>query len=141
MPQKPVANAVLICDRVITEEGTKKKSLIGIFEKIGSTKFPCMHYFMAVYVKLTNALGKYVFRLELVDLDKDKVINKAEIAKEILIEDPLGTHELVFNLNGLKFDSPGKYEFRILANSITFGQKAFFVEEIGAKGKGVGGKS
>jgi len=130
MSQKPVANAVLICDRVITEEGSKKKSLIGIFEKIGATKFPCTHYFMAVYVKLTDALGEYVFRLDLVDLDKDKVINKAEIARKIVIEDPLGTHELVFNLNGLKFDSAGKYEFRVLANSQIFGQKAFFVEEI-----------
>ncbi len=133
MALKPVANAVLICDKVITEEGTKKKSLIGIFEKIGSTKFPCMHYFLAVYVKLTNAMGEYVFSLDLVDLQKDVVVNKAEITRTIAIHDPLATHELVFNLNGLKFDSPGKYEFRVMANSQIFGQKAFFVEEIGGK--------
>lgn len=137
MAQKPVANAVLICDKVITEEGSKKKSLIGIFEKIGSKQFPCVHYFMAIYVKLTNALGTYVFRLDLVALDKDKVISKTEISREIVIEDPLGTHELVFNLNGLKFDTPGKYEFRVLANSQIFGQKAFFVEDIKKRDAGV----
>lgn len=131
MAQKPIANAVLICDKVITEENTKKKSLIGIFEKIGSVKFPCFHHFMAVYVKLTNASGKYIFSLELVDLDNDKVVGKAQINNEIAIIDPLGTHELVFNLNNLKFNYPGKYEFRVMANSQIFGQKVFLVEDIG----------
>ena len=128
MPQKPIANAVLICDKVITEEGTKKKSLIGIFENIGSGKFPCVHYFLSVYVKLTDALGRYKFSLELTSLETGTVLNKAEIPKEIDMPDPLRTHELVFNMGGLKFPSPGKYEFRVLANGEIFGQKTFLVE-------------
>ena len=130
MPQKPLANAVLICDKVITEEGTKKKSLIGIFENIGSSKFPCVHYFLSVYVKLTDAMGSYRFSLELASLENGAVLNKAEIPQEIDIPDLLRTHELVFNMGGLKFPSPGKYEFRVLANGEIFGQKTFLVEEL-----------
>jgi hypothetical protein len=130
MPQKPVANAVLICDKVITEEGTKKKSLIGIFENIGSSKFPCVHYFLSVYVKLTDAMGNYKFSIELVDLDKGKVLNRADIPQQVDIPDPLRTHELVFNMGGLRFPAAGKYEFRVLANGEAFGQKTFLVEEI-----------
>ena len=127
---KPIVNAMLVCDRVITEASTNKKSLIGIFENINAFQFPCVHHMLSVYIKLTDANGLYKFRLELVDLDDDSAIAKAEIPKEINIQDPLKTHDLVFNLGALKFGHPGKYEFRIFANNEIFGQKTFVVNKI-----------
>ncbi len=126
---KPVAKAMLVCDKVITEAGTGKKSLIGIFENINAYKFPCAHHFLAVYVKLTDANGKYKFRLEMVDLEDNSVIGKGEIPEEIEINDPLVSRELIFNLAALKFKHPGKYEFRIRANDEVFGQKTFLVRQ------------
>ncbi|MFC1644239.1 DUF6941 family protein [Candidatus Omnitrophota bacterium] len=126
---KPIVNAMLICDKVITETGTNKKSLIGIFENINAYKFPCIHHFLAVYIKLTDANGRYKFRLELVDLENDSIVGKAEMPKEVEINDPLRTHDLVFNLVALKFARPGKYEFRIYANDEIFGQKTFLVNK------------
>ena len=127
---KPIVNAMLICDKVITEVGTNKKSLIGVFENISALKFPCIHHFLSVYIKLTDANGKYIFRLELIDLENNKIIGKGEIPKEVAITNPLAIHDLVFNLAGLKFERPGKYEFRIYANEEVFGQKAFLVRKI-----------
>ena len=75
-PPKPIVNAMLVCDKVITETGTNKKSLIGIFENINAYKFPCIHHFLAVYIKLTDANGRYKFRLELVDLENDSIVGK-----------------------------------------------------------------
>ena len=129
----PKINAMLICDSVIIEAGTNKKSLIGIFENINAFKFPCMHHFLAVYVKLTETKGSYRFRLELVNLKRDVIIGKEEIPQPINIDNPLDTHELIFNLSGLKFESPGKYEFRIFANDEVFGQKTFLVREMPEK--------
>lgn len=126
-PPKPVTNAMLICDKVITEARTNKKSLIGIFENISAHEFPCIHHFLSVYIKLTDANGSYKFRLELVDLEDNSAVGKTEIPEDIAIRDPLKTHELVFNLVGLKFAHPGKYEFRIFANDEIFGQKTFLV--------------
>lgn len=126
----PKTNAMLICDSVIIEAGTNKKSLIGVFENINAFKFPYVHHSLAVYVKLTVAKGSYRFRLELVDLRKDLVIGKTEIPKFIDIDNPLGTHELVFNLGELKFESAGEYEFRIFANDKAFGQKTFLVRKM-----------
>jgi len=135
---KPKLNAMLICDRVITEAGTNKKSLIGIFENINAYKFPCVHHFLAVYIKFTEANGKYRFRLELVDLENNSVAGRAEIPTEIEISDPLRVHDLVFNLAALKFVHPQKYEFRIFANDEIFGQKTFLVNKADrpAPGKG-----
>lgn len=129
MSSRPIINAMLICDKVITEERTRKKSLIGIFEKIGSSRFPFTHLSMAVYIKLTNGRGEYNFKLELYDLKKDRVLGYNKIPHPIEIEDPLRTYELVFTLNRIKFEHPGKYEFRIYSDEEVFGQKAFTVEE------------
>lgn len=128
----PKANAMLVCDTVITEQGTKKKSLIGIFESIGARKFPFVHPFLSVYVKLTEANGAYHFRLEMVNLKSNQVTGEGKIPQEILIDNPLKSHELVFNLRGLRFNEPGEYEFRMYSNDQIFAQKTFYVQEIKA---------
>lgn len=124
----PKANAMLICDYVITERGTNKKSLIGVFENIGAATFPCTHFAMSVYIKLTDAQGNYRFRLELIDLQSDTLIGKSEMPEEVHVPSPLSAHELVFNLRGVRFMHAGEYEFRIFANDKIFGQKKFIVE-------------
>jgi len=129
----PKANAMLVCDYVITEKGTNKKSLIGVFENINAAKFPCVHHGLCVYIKLTEAQGEYQFRLDMVDLKNDALIGKGQVPNPIRIANPLMTHELVFNLKSLKFPSPGEYEFRIFANDRIFGQKTFVVSEIQKK--------
>lgn len=126
---------MLVCDYVITEQGTKKKSLIGIFENIGANKFPFIHASLSVYIKLTEARGQYRFRLELVHLKTDKVIGQGEIPHNVDIPNPLMSHELVFNLRGIHFRDPGEYEFRIYANDRIFGQKTFYVTEMPRKAR------
>ncbi len=128
----PKANAMLICDYVITERGTNKKSLIGVFENIGAATFPCTHFAMSVYIKLTDAQGGYSFRLELIDLQSDVMIGKSEMPEEVRVPSPLDAHELVFNLRGVRFMHAGKYEFRIFANDKIFGQKKLVVEQVDA---------
>jgi len=123
----PKTNAMLVCDYVITEQGTNKKSLIGIFENISAARFPCTHGSLSVYIKLTEGNGTYRFRLEMVDLQTDTVIGKGEIPREVTIQNPLSAHELVFNLKTLRFAHAGEYEFRIYANDRIFGQKSFKV--------------
>ena len=126
----PKTNAMLICDYVITERGTNKKSLIGVFENIGAATFPCTHFALSVYIKLTDAQGGYHFRLELVDLQSDVMIGKSEMPEEVRVPSPLDAHELVFNLRGVRFMHAGNYDFRIFANDRIYGQKKLVVEQI-----------
>ena len=131
----PKANAMLICDYVITEQGTNKKSLIGIFEHIGAAQFPVIHNSMSVYVKLTDAQGDYQFRLDLADLKNERLIAQCNLPSKIHINHPLETRELVFNFMGLKFVEPGQYEFRMYANDHIFGQKVFVVNQASNRGQ------
>jgi hypothetical protein len=125
----PKVNAMLICDYVITEQTTNKKSLIGIFENINAGRFPCVHHALSVYIKMTEGQGVYRFRLELIDLKTDSMIGGGEIPKDIQMRNPLVAHELVFNLKGLKFKHAGEYEFRVYVNDKILGQKTFIITE------------
>ena len=123
---KPMIKAILVCDHIITEAGTNKKSLIGVFENITVLKFPYRHPLFSVYVKLTDASGKYRVRIELVDLKQNKIIGKGEIFS-MDFPDKLSHYELTFNFGGLRFNHAGKYEFRIYVNDEFLDSKDFNV--------------
>ena len=128
----PKLDAMLICDSIITEAGTNKKSLIGVFDNIGTPTFPCKHHMLSVYVKFTDAQGKYDFKLDLIDLQTSKVIGEG-IVQGLEVSDRLASSELAFNLLGLTFPNEGKYQFRIFANNQFFGSKTFNVISINKK--------
>jgi hypothetical protein len=128
MPVVPKLNAMLMCDLILVDELTKKKSLIGIFHAIHAESFPCTHPSMFIYVQFTDAAGEYNFTLDLVDLSNNKVLGKGHIPP-LTISDRLQTHDLIFNLRDLTFDHPGKYEFRISTQDTCFGNKIFWVKE------------
>jgi len=129
MNTTPVISAMLICDKIIAEAMTNKKTLVGIFENIAAVKFPCIHHSLSIYINFTDALGSYDFKLELVDSDENKPLNTAEI-KNVVVKDKLMSSELAFNLQGLSFPHPGKYEFRIYANDKFCGSKFFNVVQL-----------
>jgi len=123
---KPILKAMLLCDLTIVEDRTRKRSLVGLFDSIGSAQFPSVHPSMSVYVQFREIEGVFDFTLELVDLEVEKVLNKAVI-KRFQVQDKSRDCELVFNLMAVKFDRPGDYEFRIYVDDSVFGQKSFKV--------------
>jgi len=123
----PALNAILICDQAIREEGTGKVSLIGIFENIGARQFPSKHGLLCVYAKLTDAEGQYDVRLELIRLEDLMTIGQGHLTMSV--EDRMAPIELVFQLGGLVFGRPGRYEFRLYANDKSVGSKTFNVVE------------
>jgi len=123
---KPILKAMLLCDMTLVEEGSHKRTLIGIFDRIKSAQFPTTHPSLSVYVQFREIEGVFDFALELFDLNESLSMNKAVI-KEFHVKDRSRDCELVFNLLSLKFDHPGDYEFRIYVNEEIFGQKSFHV--------------
>ena len=126
MEIKPILKAILLCDATIAEEGTHKRTLIGIFDRIKAGQFPTVHPSMSVYVQFREIEGIFSFMLELVDLESEHVLNKAVI-KDFHVQDRSRDCELVFNLLSVRLEHPGDYEFRIYANDCIFGQKSFKV--------------
>ena len=126
MQIKPILKAMLLCDQTIVEEGTHKRTLIGLFDRIKGSNFPTMHPSMSVYVQFREIEGIFDFVLELVDLSEGRSMNRA-VVKEFRVQEKSRDCELVFNLMSVKFEHPGEYEFRIYVNDTIFGQKSFKV--------------
>ena len=126
MEVKPILKAMLLCDQTLIEEGTRKRSLIGLFDRVKAPQFPTVHGSMSVYVQFREIEGVFDFMLELYDLAEDKALHKAMV-KSFKVEQKSRDCELVFNLLSVRFQHPGDYEFRIFVNDSIFGQKSFQV--------------
>jgi hypothetical protein len=107
----PSVVAMLVCDQVITEQVTNKKSLIGVFENFNSLKFPANIPRLAIYVKLADAVGDYLFKMRIVKLKDESLI--AEIGIQAHIESADAYSELALNMEGVPIPEPGKYEFQL----------------------------
>ena len=121
---KPILKAMLLCDQTLVEEGTNKRSLIGIFDRITASTIPTVHPSMSMYVQFREVEGTFDFTLELYDLGADKVLHRATV-KDFKVQDRSRDCELVFNLISVRFERAGEYEFRIYINDAVFGQKSF----------------
>lgn len=114
MSQKPVALAMIVCDSVIDDRRTNKKSLIGIFNNITSKSFPCRHNQLNVYLSLTDGRGTVKGILRCVRKDTDNKL--MELNGEIPFPDGNATVEFNFEINGIVFPEPGIYSFDFLCN-------------------------
>ncbi|MDD5408816.1 MAG: hypothetical protein PHC71_01830 [Candidatus Omnitrophica bacterium] len=108
--------AMLICDNVMTEQGSGKNSLLGVFENIDAKQFPVVHPTLCVYICFTEALGKYNFRLELVNTEDNQPVYPGSVITGVESSDIMMPHNLVFKINMILLQKPGKYEFRLFAN-------------------------
>ncbi len=118
----PYVLAALLCDSIITEAQTGKKTLIGIFENVFVRSFPVAHQ-LAIYLKITDAEGPYQFRVDYVDLGADQILDRQEIG-ELTIPSRLQTGDIVVNI-AVPIPSPGSYEFRFYANGFYLSRVAF----------------
>lgn len=109
----PSVVAMLVCDQVITEMGTGKKSLIGVFENVNSPMFPTQIR-IGIYARLVDAEGDYDILIRLVNLkDESRVADIKAEARAVKRE---AAAELVVNIAGIVLPEPGRYEFQLFAN-------------------------
>ncbi|GIW54291.1 MAG: hypothetical protein KatS3mg082_0695 [Nitrospiraceae bacterium] len=123
---KPSVQAFLVCDTVIEDSLTKKKSLIGIFTHLQALAFPFQHHQMGLYFCLTDAAGTYHFDIELVYLNTEQLVCRAALPN-VYIADRLQISDFGINIPSLVFPAPGRYEFRLLMESHLIAQKDFNV--------------
>jgi hypothetical protein len=111
----PKVVAFLVCDQVIQDIRTGKKSYIGVFDNIFAPKVPCVHPQLNVVVILTGCRGKQNITLEMV-FDAPEGENKImELEGALQSEDPLAMHDLIFELRSFPFVQFGKYTLRVVS--------------------------
>jgi len=110
----PVGLAMLLCDYVIEDKQTGKKSLIGLFSNISAKQFPASHYRMNVFIVLCDGHGDYKGELRCVNADTDEEIST--MRGPIPFPDPRAVLEFNFEMFGLTFPTPGEYLMQFLCD-------------------------
>jgi len=114
--QKPLPTplAFLIADTVIDDVVTRKKSIIGLFNSICSSRFPFRHSEMNVFVSLTDGHGEYKSGLVCSRSTDLKEIFKS--SGKVSFRTPNSVVEMNFTLRNIEFPTQGKYTFQFSCN-------------------------
>ena len=105
--ETPMGLSLQICDSVIEDKHTGKKSLIGLFDRIHARVLPCVHPAMAVFVSITGGRGEYP--CEIVCRHQDGTTLAFEAKGKVALADPRQVVDLVFRMNGVRFPLEGLY--------------------------------
>jgi len=132
MTQQPTPSglAIVVCDQVIEDKLTNKKSLIGIFNSIAHPSFPCRHPALCVYVSLTEGRGTSQARLRIVYEETAQPVT--EVNGPIEFKDVNTVVELVFNFMGLEFPEPGLYSIEFYCDDALVLERRFHALQIQA---------
>lgn len=124
-PAPPTLVSLLICDQVIDDRLTGKKSAIGLFNTVVVAQLPTAVQQMAVMATLTEIGGRTPLELRLVRDADNRVLFSSVGAVEA--PDPLAMVDLVFNLRGLRLAAAGQYAFELLSGGELLGRRRFHV--------------
>jgi hypothetical protein len=125
----PSALAILLCDWIIIEHGTGKKTLVGLFDNLNAASFPVVRP-MGFYARLTDLEGHYHFTLRIVRLDRDKEELMAGAEFEHKADDPLAILEVALNLPAVPFTATGRYEFQLSTDGVYRGRATLNVQQL-----------
>lgn len=112
--ERPLCFTFLVCDQVVTEEGTSKKTLVGTFNRIRVPTFPLFLPSLTVFVSLTNGRGKMPGALQLTGPNQEAPV--LQIQGELNFNDPTAVIEASFKLNNVPFTTAGIYHFQFLVD-------------------------
>lgn len=118
----PSLLAIVLCDYVILEQGTGKKTLVGVFDDMWSPSEP-VNQRIGFFARMTDLEGKYVFVIKVVRIaaEGEIVVSAGNIQMEQPVTDRLMKLDLALNLP-VVFPNFGMYEFQVFANDIFIGR-------------------
>ncbi len=138
MPDSPVPSllAILICDQVISDAETKKKTVVGIFDTYASARVP-FGANLAVYARVIDLDGTYKFKFRLANLRTEQPIIDMETS-EVRWTNPRAAFELGVNFRNLPIQEFGTYEFQLYANEVYIGRAVMNVTQMQLPRQGPG---
>ena len=116
----PTLLAFIVCDTVIQDAATQKRTLVGVFDRIASPKVPFPINNLGLYAKLVEGSGSYEMKVRLVNLKDESPV--MEIKAAVQWNEPDKPMELGINFAGIPVTEFGTYEFQLYANEVFVGR-------------------
>jgi hypothetical protein len=119
--------ALVLCDSIIEDKVTGKKTLVGIFDRLFTKRLPCVHPSMAFFVSVTSGRGEYPCRLTCTHTDAATVA--FELKGEVKMKEPAQVVDLVFRLNNVRFAKDGRYWIQFSMDDVPIMVRPLVVEK------------
>jgi len=121
----PALVSLLICDQVIDDKLTNKKTAVGLFNTVLVPRLPTVIQQMTVLASLTEIETRVTLELRLVrDADNEVLFHTHG---PVEAPSPLATVDLVFSLHGVRIAAAGQYAFEMLCAGEVLGRRRFQV--------------
>jgi hypothetical protein len=114
MNELPVVRGLMVCERVIVDSQTGRRTFVNRFTSHPVERFPSPPVSFAALVVLANGFGDIPISLVIGHLESDGVIFHYQTVEHFT--DRLRTHLLVIRVNGLVFPTVGEYELTLYAD-------------------------
>lgn len=128
----PFPLAMVICDGIHRDPGTKKLTLLGCFSVIGVTELPAVHPSMGLYIELTNGRGKVPLLCRLVDANEE-FEPLWEYKGETEIEDPRVVLQIALKMEDVRFSRAGEYRIQLFACNEFLMERRVLVHNLSSK--------
>jgi hypothetical protein len=121
----PTLVSLLICDQVIDDRLSSKKSAIGLFNTVVVPSLPTRIHQMAVMATLTEITGRTPLQLRLMRDEDNSVLMQTR--GHVDAPNPLAMVDLVFAMQGVPVAKAGQYAFELLSEGELLGRRRFQV--------------
>ena len=124
---KPCGLAIILCDDIIEDKHSGKKSLIGIFNEIYSFHFPAKRQKIAIFVSLMGGNGEYEAVLKMRD-PENKVIFSG--GGKISITHPFQVADMLFTVYNMAFMKTGRHVIEFYCNEELVFERHFMLHQL-----------
>ncbi len=104
---EPVFLALITADKVITEAGNNKKTIIGTFTNFFAGSFPAVFPPWAIYLSFTNVADEHTFSINIINDRSQQAVFSA--GGQCVVPDRHAVVELVVNAFPVTFPEKGSY--------------------------------
>lgn len=119
----PTLVSLLLCDQIIDDRFTNKKSAIGMFNTIISPTMPTAIHQLCVLASLTELSGPTFVELRMVRDADDVQMFRGN--GQVEAPNPLAVVDLVFTLQGIQIPTAGQYAIELWASDNLLGRRRF----------------
>lgn len=112
----PVGLSLIVCDTIIEDKLTSKKSLIGLFGRINVRSLPVVHPSMSLLITLTGGNGTYPMEVQCTHAELDAPV--FSVTCDVKCDSPMQVLELVFQLKNIRFPLPDYYWIKVLIDGV-----------------------
>ena len=121
----PSVVSLLLCDQVIDDKLTGKKSAIGIINTIVAAQIPTTIQQMVILASVTEISGRVELELRLIRDTDNQVLFGGKGTVEA--PNPLAVVDLLFAMHGVHIPEAGQYAFEMLSEDELLARRRFQV--------------